>query len=141
MVSVIGTSRKEPRKDSGYAFVSVLGVCYTSETSARSSTSWPEHAKVPHIRFHGTRHSYGTLLHLQCANHSSSGRCAIALSGQPTLKRDRFKLVLLEVPWLKDVDSPPGTSGRGRHDVGHDEQGHAAFVLSRMPNFVSRKEH
>jgi hypothetical protein len=59
---------------------------------------------------------------------------------QPTFIGNGFKFVRSDVPWLKGVDSPAGTSRCVRDDVGHDEQRHAVIVGLCVSHLVPRKE-
>ena len=58
----------EKWKDSGYLFVSVLGAPLHERNVSQAFNLVCDRAKVPRIRFHDTRHSCGTLLHVQGAD-------------------------------------------------------------------------
>jgi integrase len=58
----------EKWKDSGYLFVSVLGAPLHERNVSQAFHLACDRAKVPRIRFHDTRHSCGTLLHVQGAD-------------------------------------------------------------------------
>ncbi len=55
-------------KDSGYLFTSVLGTPLHERNVSVMFHALCDRAKVPAIRFHDTRHSCGTLLHMQHAD-------------------------------------------------------------------------
>jgi integrase len=54
--------------DSGYLFVSVTGAPLHERNVSEAFHLLCDRAKVPRIRFHDTRHSCGTLLHVQGAD-------------------------------------------------------------------------
>ena len=58
----------EKWKDSGYLVVSVLGAPLHERNVSQAFHLVCDRAKVPRIRFHDTRHSCGTLLHVQGAD-------------------------------------------------------------------------
>uniref|UniRef100_Q01TT5 Phage integrase family protein n=1 Tax=Solibacter usitatus (strain Ellin6076) TaxID=234267 RepID=Q01TT5_SOLUE len=58
----------ESWKDSGYLFVSPNGAPLHERNISEAFHLACDHAGVPRIRFHDTRHSCGTLLHLQGAD-------------------------------------------------------------------------
>jgi integrase len=58
----------EKWKDSGYLFVSVLGGPLHERNVSEAFHRVCDRANVPRIRFHDTRHSCGTLLHVQGAD-------------------------------------------------------------------------
>ncbi len=55
-------------KDSGYLFVSPTGAPLHERNLTEAFHLACDHAEVPRIRFHDTRHSCGTLLHVQGAD-------------------------------------------------------------------------
>jgi integrase len=55
-------------KDSGYLFTSVTGAPLHERNVSEAFYALCDRAKVPAIRFHDTRHSCGTLLHVQGAD-------------------------------------------------------------------------
>jgi len=58
----------EKWKDSGYLFVSVVGLPLHERNVSEAFHQVCDRAQVPRIRFHDTRHSCGTLLHVQGAD-------------------------------------------------------------------------
>ena len=55
-------------KDSGYLFVSLIGQPLHERNTSEAFHQVCDRANVPRIRFHDTRHSCGTLLHVQGAD-------------------------------------------------------------------------